>query len=136
MNKVLKNPAVYFYILGFVVFGLHSFLNKDRENSSNDPFAVEVTSADIEWLRSSWTSRMKRLPTNDELQNLIGSHIREEILSREAVAMDLDKQDTVIKRRLVQKLKFVFDSFVLSAVCSTVIIGHMTGDLTRSPDEA
>lgn len=109
MKKVLKNPVVYFFVLGFIVFGLHSFLNKDIENSSNDPFIVEMTSADIEWLRSTWVSRMKRQPTNDELQNLIDSYIREEILSREAVAMDLDERDTVIKRRLVQKLKFVFE---------------------------
>jgi parvulin-like peptidyl-prolyl isomerase len=109
MKKILKEPVVYFFVLGFVVFGLHSFLNNNSEDENTDPFTVGITSADIEWIRSSWEARMKRQPTPSELQSLIDSYVREEILSREAYAMDLDERDIVIKRRLVQKLTFVFE---------------------------
>jgi hypothetical protein len=108
MRKILKEPLVYFFVLGFVVFGLHSFLNSTNQEEE-DPLTIEITSADIEWIRSSWEARMKRPPTQSELQNLIDNYIREEILSREAYAMDLDERDLVIKRRLVQKLTFVFE---------------------------
>jgi len=108
MNKILKEPLVYFFVLGFVVFGLHSFLNRTNQESE-DPFTVEVTSADIEWIRSSWEARMKRQPMQQELQGLINRYIRDEILFREAMAMDLDDRDLVIQRRLVQKLTFVFE---------------------------
>jgi len=108
VTKILKNPVLYFFVLGFAVFGLHAFLNMDEE-PGDDPFVVEVTSADIEWLRSSWESRTQRKPTPVELNGLIDAYIREEILSREAHAMGLDEQDLVIKRRLVQKLLFVFE---------------------------
>ncbi len=108
MKKIFKEPLIYFFVLGFVVFGLHSFLNRaDQEDT--DPFTVEVTSADIEWIRSSWEARMKRQPTQQELQGLINRYIRDEILFREASAMDLDDRDLVIQRRLVQKLTFVFE---------------------------
>ena len=113
-KKILKSPIIYFFVIGFVVFGLHSFLNRANQDNK-DPFTVEVTSADIEWIRSSWEARMKRPPTQSELQNLIDSYIREEILSREAYAMDLDERDIVIKRRLVQKLTFVFEDFAETA---------------------
>jgi hypothetical protein len=103
-----KGPLVYFFVLGFVIFGLHSFLNR-TDQEDKDPFTVAVASTDIEWIRSSWEAQMKRPPTQSELQNLIDSYIREEILSREAYAMDLDERDIVIKRRLVQKLTFVFE---------------------------
>jgi hypothetical protein len=109
MTKILKNPLVYFFVLGFVVFGLHSFLNKEKKEREEDPFTVEITSADIEWLRSSWESRMQRKPTPYELKGLVDSYIREEILAREAHTMGLDEQDQVIKRRLVQKLLFVLE---------------------------
>jgi hypothetical protein len=109
MKKILTNPIVYFFVLGFVVFGLHSFLNMEKRAQEDDPFMVEITSADIEWLRSSWESRMQRKPTPFELKGLVDSYIREEILAREAQTMGLDEEDTVIKRRLVQKLLFVFE---------------------------
>jgi len=108
IRKILKSPLVYFFVLGFVVFGLHSFLNRTNQDDE-DPFTVEVTSADIEWIRSSWEARMKRQPMQKELQGLVNRFIRDEILYREALAMDLDDRDLVIQRRLVQKLTFVFE---------------------------
>lgn len=108
LSKIFKEPLVYFFVLGFVVFGLHSFLNRANQEDT-DPFTVDVTSADIEWIRSSWEARMKRQPMQHELQELINRFIRDEILFREAMAMDLDDRDLVIQRRLVQKLTFVFE---------------------------
>ena len=112
-SKLFKSPLIYFFVLGFVVFGLHSFLNRAKQDDK-DPFTVEVTSADIEWIRSSWEARMKRQPTQQELQGLISRFIRDEILHREALAMDLDDHDLVIQRRLVQKLTFVFEDLAES----------------------
>ncbi len=109
MKKIIKEPLVYFFVLGFIVFGLHSFLNSENQDKNEDPFTVEITSADIEWIRSSWEARIKRQPTQQELQGLINRFIRDEILFREASAMDLDDRDLVIQRRLVQKLTFVFE---------------------------
>ncbi len=107
-SKLFKSPLVYFFVIGFVVFGLHSFLNRTKQDDK-DPFTVEVTSADIEWIRSSWEARMKRQPVQQELKGLINTFIREEILRREALAMGLDDKDLVIQRRLIQKLTFVFE---------------------------
>ena len=109
IKRINKEPLVYLFVLGFVVFGLHSFLNSEKQVRDEDPFTVEVASADIEWIRSSWEARMKRQPTQQELQGLINRFIRDEILHREALAMDLDDRDLVIQRRLVQKLTFVFE---------------------------
>ncbi len=108
MKKIVKEPLIYFFVLGFVVFGLHSFLD-GTDQEKKDPFMVEITSTDIEWVRSSWEAKIKRQPTERELQGLINRFIRDEILFREALAMDLDDRDLVIQRRLVQKLTFVLE---------------------------
>ena len=51
----------------------------------------------------------QRPPTRDELEGLIRDRVREEVYYREALAMGLDRDDTIIRRRLQQKLEFVTD---------------------------
>ena len=48
-------------------------------------------------------------PTPDELRSLVESRVREEILYREALALGLDQGDTIVKRRLAQKMEFLFE---------------------------
>jgi len=104
----LRNPLLHFFILGAAIFGLHVALTTGAKPKENDPWLVEVTSADIKWLRSAWSRRMQREPNPQELQNMIDAFIREEILSREAAAMGLDERDSIIRRRLAQKMEFLF----------------------------
>jgi hypothetical protein len=111
MNAVrfLKEPLLHFFLLGLVVFGLHAVLNSGVDTGSRgDPLLVEITSADIEWLRSTWNKKMGREPTPRELDGLVASFIREEVLYREAVSMGLDQHDSVVRRRMAQKMDFLF----------------------------
>jgi hypothetical protein len=108
IKAIVKEPLLYFFLLGAVVFGIHALLNKEAEEGDNNRYQVEVTSSDIDWLRNRWNKLMGREPTAEELQGLIDSMIREEILYREAVAMGLDEKDTVVRRRLAQKMEFLF----------------------------
>jgi hypothetical protein len=105
--RIWKEPLVHFFVLGLVVFGLHGVLEK-RPDAADDPFLVEVTSADIEWFRTMWTKRMGREPTVEELRGAVNQVIREQVLSREAVSMGLDEGDMVVRRRLAQKMDFLF----------------------------
>jgi hypothetical protein len=108
IKRMVREPLVLFFLLGAVVFGLHAALKKAPKQNRDDRYVVEVTSADIEWLRNRWSKLMGREPTLDELRGLVESMIREEILYREAVAMGLDEKDTVVRRRLAQKMEFLF----------------------------
>lgn len=105
----LRNPLLHFFLLGLVVFGLHAVLNSEANGDrGKDPRLVEITSADIDWLRSTWNKKMGREPTADELKGLINGFIREEVLYREAVSMGLDQHDSVVRRRMAQKMDFLF----------------------------
>jgi hypothetical protein len=108
IKRMVREPLVLFFLLGAVVFGLHAVLKKAPKQDRDERYVVEVTSADIEWLRNRWNKLMGREPTLDELRGLVESMIREEILYREAVAMGLDEKDTVVRRRLAQKMEFLF----------------------------
>jgi hypothetical protein len=61
---------------------------------------------------AQWKSRWNRPPTRGELDGLIDSYIREEILYRQAVAMGLDEDDPVTRRRMAQKLEFLTNDLV------------------------
>jgi len=105
--KTLRDPLIHFFVLGLVVFGLHGLLEEEPQ-VADDPFLVEVTSADIEWFRTMWSKRMGREPTVEELRGQVNHLIREQVLSREAVSMGLDEGDPVVRRRLAQKMDFLF----------------------------
>ena len=49
--------------------------------------------------------------SDEELQRLIDDYVREEVLHREALALGLDEDDYIIRRRLVQKLEFITEGF-------------------------
>ncbi len=106
LRKWLREPLIHFFVLGLVVFGLRGVLEKQPE-AADDPFLVEVSSADIEWFRTMWSKRMGREPTVRELRGQLNQLIREQVLSREAVSMGLDEGDTVVRRRLAQKMGFL-----------------------------
>jgi len=71
-----------------------------------------VTSDDIEWLGQAWARQWRRPPTEEELRGLIDNHIREEILYREAQEMGLDRDDTIVRRRMVQKIEFLTEDLI------------------------
>ena len=117
MKSFLKEPLVHFLAAGLGLFVLFGVVNRDEPDA--DPNVVTV---DHDALLTFVQYRIKAFnPTlgekklnslsNDELQNLIDDYVREEVLYREAVALGLDEDDYVIRRRLVQKLEFITEGF-------------------------
>jgi hypothetical protein len=62
-----------------------------------------------------WSRRWQRPPTPKELDGLIESRIREEVLYREARALGLEQDDTIVRRRMAQKMEFLFQDLTASA---------------------
>ena len=117
MKSFLKEPLVHFLAAGLGLFVLFGALNRDEPDA--DPNVVTV---DHDALLTFVQYRIKAFnPTlaeeklsslsDDELQKLIDDYVREEVLHREAVALGLDEDDYVIRRRLVQKLEFITEGF-------------------------
>jgi hypothetical protein len=105
-----KEPLVHFLLLGALLFGLSAVLGDRTAGAEVDK--ITVTEDDIRWLSSAWARQWRRPPTREELDGLIRNHIREEILYREALDMGLDRDDTIIRRRLVQKIEFLTEDLI------------------------
>ena len=68
---------------------------------------IELTLDDLRQLQMGFAAQWERQPTPEELSGLVENRVREEILYREALAMGLDKDDDIVKRRMAQKMQFL-----------------------------
>jgi hypothetical protein len=102
--QLLREPLVHFLLLGAVLFGVFAWVgDRGHERAGH----IVITPGRLEHLTVSFTRTWQRPPTAPELAGLIEDYIREEVLYREAVAMELDRDDTIVRRRLRQKLEFL-----------------------------
>lgn len=113
MSRFLREPLLHFLLLGsglFIAYGLMS-----SPGGSGAPGQIVVTVGQIEHLAAGFAKTWQRPPTDQELKGLVDDWVREEIATREAMVLGLDKDDTVIRRRLRQKLEFVSDDIAARA---------------------
>ncbi|MDX2321309.1 MAG: peptidylprolyl isomerase [Moritella sp.] len=104
MNQVFKEPLLVFLLIGAAIFALFQQV-ADETLAPNAE--IVVTTGHIQVLTSGFEKRWQRLPNDRELEGLIENYVREQVLYREALAIGLDRDDPIIKRRLVQKLEFL-----------------------------
>jgi hypothetical protein len=105
MKKWCKEPLLHFLVIGALIFVLFSIVNKDEITVSDNK--IVVTAAEIERLSVNWSRKWNRPPTEAELRGLVDSYIKEEVYYREALALGLDQNDTILRRRLMQKMEFL-----------------------------
>ena len=124
--KILREPLLHFLLLGAAIFGAYRLLSDAR---ATQPGNIVVTQGRIEALVAAFTRTWQRPPTASEREGLIRDYIREEVYVREAIALGLDQDDMVIRRRLRQKLEFVSEDLTAPAEPTD-------GQLQRVPDRA
>jgi hypothetical protein len=110
--KLLSEPLVHFLLLGAVLFGVFALVG---DRGSARAGQIVITPGHLEHLTVGFTRTWQRSPTAQELVGLIEDYIREEVLYREALAMGLDRDDTIVRRRLRQKLEFLTEETVETA---------------------
>jgi peptidyl-prolyl cis-trans isomerase C len=102
--RLLHEPLLHFLLIGALLFGADA---ARRNNDAPAPQVIEITAAEVARLQAWWSKQKGRAVTAEELRGLIKGHVREEVLYREALAMGLDKDDSIVRRRLAQKLEFL-----------------------------
>lgn len=111
MKRLLGEPLLHFLLLGAAIFAVFAVVSADDETRD----AIVVTQDRIENLALNFARAWRRPATAQELDGLIEDYVREEIAVREATALALDRDDSVIRRLLRQKLEFVADNLVAQA---------------------
>jgi peptidyl-prolyl cis-trans isomerase C len=98
----VREPFVHFLMIGLAVSaGIHYWQSLDER------FTIHVDTAERELLESKYQQQYGERPNPGQIEALIAAYVREEIFVREAVALHLDQDDEIIRRRLAQKYEFL-----------------------------
>jgi hypothetical protein len=103
LKRLLREPLVHFLGIGLLLFGLYALVGPSDTGGDK----IVVSRAMVSEMKARHAGLWGRPPTEAELNGLIDTRIRDEILYREGLAMGLDKDDAVIKRRVRQKYDLI-----------------------------
>ena len=128
MGKVLRDPLFYFVVAGSVFYVLASLWGKPTDETMPErKVGIVISLPQQQHLADLFELTWQRQPNTDELNNLIAEHIKEEVYYREALRLGLDENDTIVRRRLRQKLEFVqADIAALSAPTESQLKKYFT----------
>jgi hypothetical protein len=105
--RILREPLVHFAAIGGLMFAVFAAMNDASEPPAD---VIVITPERIDQIAAEFESAWRREPTERELEALIEEDIREEVYYREAIALGLDRGDTVVRRRMRLKMEFLMDS--------------------------
>ena len=106
LNKIIKEPLLHFLFLGGGLFLLFNMMNGATVDKPN---RIVVTPGQVDQLAANFSRTWERSPNEQELDGLLTNYLRDEVFYREAIALGLDKDDSLIRRRMRQKLEFIFE---------------------------
>jgi parvulin-like peptidyl-prolyl cis-trans isomerase-like protein len=112
MNRWLREPLFHFLLIGLAVFGLNAVFASRREGGRSSDREIAVSQGQMKSMEEMFRRQWGRPPSADELQGLVNDYVREEVLMREAIALGLDRDDAVVRRRLAQKMEFLSEDAV------------------------
>lgn len=99
-----REPLLHFFLAGAALFMLFRLAN---DGEAGAPREIIITEPRVRALAENFARTWMRPPTAEELRGLVADYVAEEVYYREAIAMGLDRDDTVIRRRLRQKMEFI-----------------------------
>lgn len=106
LKRGLREPLLHFLLLGTALFTVNGYIERDR-GSVEPSRHIQLTLDDLRQLDLVFRAQWRRPPTPEEFGRLVESKVQEEVLYREGLAMGLDREDTIVKRRMAQKLRFL-----------------------------
>jgi hypothetical protein len=129
MGRLLKEPLLHFLLVGAALFAAFSYV-ADRDQPGDQE--IVVSAGKIEHLEALFAQTWQRSPTRPELELLVRDFVHEEAAYRQGMALGLDRNDTIIRRRIRQKLEFVAQDLSGRA---TPTDHELTAYLAANPDK-
>ena len=103
-----QEPLIHFLVIGALLFLAFHWWSPGGAGSSR----IVITPGQVDAITAAFARTWQRPPTDQEVKGLLDEYLREEIAAREAMALGLDRDDTVIRRRLRQKYEFAAEDTV------------------------
>lgn len=117
-KRLLSEPLVHFLLIGVALFGVYAYMHAGRAGVEPSR-QIALTLDDLRTMDIYFESQWHRPPTADELSAMVENRVQEELLYREGLAMGLDKEDEIVKRRMAQKMQFLAEDVATAHEPST-----------------
>ena len=128
LRSVLREPLLHFIVLAAALFRTKCVACAGRQqHQGRDQGERTSVHSLAENFRRTW----QRPPTPQELDAMVADYVREDVLVREALALGLDRDDTIVRRRLRQKMEFISEE---AAGLLQPTDQELTGYLEAHPD--
>ena len=101
----LREPLLHFLLLGGAIFAVDALLPATAVEDEST--TIVITEGRQQQLAAAFARTWRRDPTPEEMASFVEGFVREEIYYREAVALGLDRDDMVVRRRMQQKMEFL-----------------------------
>jgi peptidyl-prolyl cis-trans isomerase C len=118
LKRWLREPLLHFLLLGLALFAVYAYTHRGRGGVESSK-QIALTLDELRQMDMYFESQWHRQPTPVEFQAMVEDKVREEVLYREALAMGLDKDDTIVKRRMAQKMQFLAEDVAAAHEPST-----------------
>jgi hypothetical protein len=118
VKRWLREPLLHFLLIGLLLFGLYAYINRGRIGIES-PRQIVLSLDELATMEAYFESQWHRRPTPQEFQAMVEDKIKEEVLYREGLVMGLDKGDTIVKRRMAQKVQFLAEDVAAAHEPST-----------------
>ena len=118
VKRWLREPLLHFLVIGVVLFGVYAYINRGRARIES-PTQIVLSLDELATMETYFESQWHRRPTPQEFQAMVEDKVKEEVLYREGLVMGLDKDDTIVKRRMVQKVQFLAEDIATAHEPST-----------------
>ena len=125
MKHLLREPLIHFLLIGGALFCVYA-LAPDAPTGPAASKEIRLSLDEISQLTLLHQSQWRRPPTAQELQRLVENKVQQEILYREALAMGLDKDDEIVKRRMAQKMQFLAEDVAAAREPTTAELRRRT----------
>src|SRR5215813_7536821 len=118
MKRWLSEPLLHFLLIGMVLFAAYAYINRGRSGTAS-PTQIVLSLDELVTMEAYFESQWHRRPTPPEFQAMVEDKIKEEVLYREGLVMGLDKGDTIVRRRMAQKVQFLAEDVAAAHEPST-----------------
>jgi peptidyl-prolyl cis-trans isomerase C len=98
----LTEPLVHFVAAGLVLFVASHLRGKN-----DDAHKIVITPRREAQLANRYAMQFGAPPSSTTMSQLVEEEIEQEILFRRGVALGLDRDDEIVRRRVVQKMQFL-----------------------------
>jgi hypothetical protein len=134
LSRLRREPLLHFLFIGAALFAYYDIVGEGDNEAP--PKRIHVSGGEVAQLAANFERTRMRQPTQDELDAMVDSHVREEIFYREAMAMGLDQNDPMVRRRMRMKLEFMLEDLSGQDASDEVLSDFLKQNPDRFRDEA